>query len=259
MLIRTVTAILIVLALMSGFWGCSMMGLAGKKVPGTGAEIMDRHVEAIGGLKAYERINNRYTRATMTMENMGITIDLEMFAEKPDKIYLKGTSEQVGEIEKGTDGSVYWEKSTMQGSRILEGDELEQARQEYQFDKFAHWRDYYTDAEFVGIDSVNGKPCYIVILTPKAGKLQEAYFDQATFFMTGLKFELHHQMGVIPGQSFISAFREVDGIWIPHETLVTIMGQKRRIVTSEVKHNIELPADMFAVPEDIRALQSGDE
>lgn len=42
---------------------------------------------------------------------------------------------------------------------------------------------------------------------------------------------------------------------MPFKTEVHVMGQKRNIMVSEVRHNIELPENIFDIPEEIKELQ----
>jgi hypothetical protein len=58
----------------------------------------------------------------------------------------------------------------------------------------------------------------------------------------------------VPLESYISDYREVDGILLPFKVRVAVAGQTRVMTNTSVKHNVELPADRFAVPEDILAL-----
>ena len=41
---------------------------------------------------------------------------------------------------------------------------------------------------------------------------------------------------------------------IPHKLEVDVMGQKRLITTDRIEHNVELSADRFALPPEIRAI-----
>ena len=39
-----------------------------------------------------------------------------------------------------------------------------------------------------------------------------------------------------------------------HKARMKVMGQTRNIVTDSIKHNVEIPADRFKLPDEIQAL-----
>jgi len=59
-------------------------------------------------------------------------------------------------------------------------------------------------------------------------------------------------MGAIPSVSWLSDYKEVDGILIAHTVSVDVMGQKREVVTQSVEHNVDLPENLFDLPEEIK-------
>ncbi len=216
-----------------------------------GAEIMNQYVEATGGLAAYDKIHNRYTEATLDLAEMGIKLNVKIWSEKPDKYCSIASSPAIGETERASDGNVYWEKSVMTGPRILEGDELEEAKEEALFDKYAYWRDVYEKANYDGEDSVEGKLCDKVVLTNKNGKEQTLFFDKDNHLLVRVKSTIQSQMGIIPVDMYLDDYRKVDGLTMPFKAHVVVMGQNRVVATDSVAQNIEIPDSIFAVPTDI--------
>jgi hypothetical protein len=216
-----------------------------------GAEIMDQYVEATGGLANYDKIHSRYTEATLDLTQMGIKLDVKIWSEKPNKYYSAASSPAIGDIERATDGNVYWEKSVMAGPRILEGGELEEAKEEAAFDKYAYWRDVFQKANYEGEDSVEGKLCDKVVLTDKNGKEQTLYFDKNNHLLVRVQSTIQHQMGLIPVDMYLADYRKVDGLDMPFKTRMVVMGQDRVIVTDSIAQNIQIPDSIFAVPADI--------
>jgi hypothetical protein len=224
-----------------------------KKLPD--AEIiLDRFVEATGGLKAYNRIKNRVTESTFEISQMGIKAQITSCHAKPNLIYVRMVSDQMGTIESGSNGDVAWEKSMMMGSKIKEGDERDDALRDALFDPQAYWRDVYRKVTCVGIETVEGKLCYKVIMTPKIGNPQTLYFDKESHLLIKVEWIATLQMGTIPVEVFLGDYHEVDGISIPHRAKVKLMGQERLMTTTRVEHNVKLPEGIFKLPEEIQAL-----
>jgi len=217
-------------------------------------QILDAYVEATGGRDAYDRISNRVTRGTMEIVGQGVTMDLTIYNAKAGKLYMIVESEATGRIEKGTDGKVVWENSAMMGPQIKEGQERSDFLREAALDKYARWREVYGDAECVGAESVDGNPAYKVNLTPKDGRPQSLYFDQASKLLVKVDLTVENPMGVIPVETYLRDYRKVDGLLLPYTARVVVMGQERLMTTESIEQNVDLPEDRFGLPEEVRAL-----
>jgi hypothetical protein len=224
-----------------------------KKLPDAEV-ILDRYVKATGGLEAYNRIQNRVTESIFEIPQMDIKATITSYHSKPNMIYVKLESDKLGIIESGSNGDVAWEKSMMMGPKIKEGDEKADALRDALFDAQAYWRDVYHMVECVGIETIDGKLCYKVIMTPKIGNTQTFYFDKKSNFLIRAEWIAKLQMGTIPVEVLAGDYKEVDGILMPHRASVKAMGQERVMTTIRVKHNVKLPEHLFNLPEEIQAL-----
>jgi hypothetical protein len=80
------------------------------------------------------------------------------------------------------------------------------------------------------------------------------YFDTESHLLVKHEFVLENAMGTIPMVSYVGEYREVDGVLLPHTIKAVVLGQERLLTTESIKHNVDLPADRFALPQAIRAL-----
>jgi hypothetical protein len=215
------------------------------------AAILDKHIEATGGIENYDKIQNRYAEGALNIPAMGLDLEVQMWTAKPDKYMFVASSPALGKIERGTDGKVFWEKSLMTGPRIIEGAELAEAKLEARFDKYVYWRDVYKEAAYAGEDSVEGKLCDKVVMTSKEGKQETLFFDKDTHLLLKMSSVAMTQMGEIPADVFLEDYREVDGLKMPFATRISSMGQSRAIVMDSVAQNIEFPDSIFVIPEEI--------
>ncbi len=219
-----------------------------------GELILDKYVEVTGGIEAYEKIHNRVTKVTIEIVQAGIKATITIYHAKPNKVYTQAEMDALGKMEGGTNGDVAWELSTMTGPKIKEGQERADALREAFFDKLAYWRKVYQKAECIGVEPIEGRACYKVVMTPKTGKPQTFYFDQKTNLLVKVESIMEHQMGTIPIEVFMSDYKEIDGILFPHKAKAKVLGQERIITTESIKHNVEMPEDLFNLPEEIQAL-----
>jgi len=103
-------------------------------------------------------------------------------------------------------------------------------------------------------EAIDGQPAYKVILTPKDGRPQDLFFEQASKLLVKVAMTVENPMGVIPLETFLGDYRNVDGILLPYTARVVVMGQERLMTTESIEQNVDLPEDRFGLPEEIRAL-----
>lgn len=248
-----------VLAPLLALVGLALMSGTAAAAEPTAEALLDGYVEAMGGKEAMEKIHNRVTHGKMEMAAQGIEMTLTLYSARPNLSYSLIESEMVGKIEKGSDGEVYWEKSAMMGAQVKEGQERIDYLRDSTFDKWLHWREVYPEVEYAGTETLGEKTVHKVVVTPGSGKPQTLYIDPATKLAVRVDVVVETPMGVVPVISNLKDYREIDGILIPYQMELEVMGQQRSITTDRIEHNVELPADRFALPPEIRAIvEKGD-
>jgi hypothetical protein len=222
---------LILTALVLGFLAVPGPARAADEALPSGEAILDKYVEATGGKAAYAKLHNRVSKGFFEFVGMGIKADLTIYGAEPDNMYSLLEGEGLGKIE---------EKAL--------------ALREAAFHGTVQWRKLYKKAECVGMETVNEKPCYKVVLTPNEGKPVTSYYDQKSNLLVKIEMTVVTPMGEIPFESYPGDYKRIDGILIPHKTVIKVMGQERMITIESVEHNVDMPKDRFALPEDIQAL-----
>jgi len=220
----------------------------------TAEAVMERYIEATGGRAAQEKIRNRVVRATLEIARQGIKLEVTTYAARPNLFYSMTTSEVTGPIEQGSDGQVAWSRSVAQGPQLLEGEAKEFLLRETRLDKLLKWRELYSEARLDGTEEVDGKPCVKLVLTPKAGRPLTLFLDQATGLMLRTDLIMPTDAGEVPMRIRPQDYREVDGLKLAHRVITEVMGQERVMTIQRIEHNVDLPADRFALPADVKAL-----
>ncbi len=222
----------------------------------TGDAVLDNYVESTGGAAAYAKIHNMTMKGSMAIAAMGIKGAVIIYAAEPNKSSMSTTLAGVGKISEGTDGTNAWAFSAMQGPQLKKGEELNDSLREAFFHKENEWRSIYSSAEFNGVEEVDGKPAYKVILTPKNGKPQTQYYDKATGLMVRHQSVRKTAMGDIPVDVTVGSYRTECGVELPHSLVQTVAGQKIELQIDSIACNAELPADAFQPPPEVKALLS---
>ena len=216
--------------------------------------ILDKNIEAAGGKAAYAKIHNEVTTGTMELAAMGLKGRLVSYTAEPDKRLAEFTLEGIGKLLDGANGDVAWQSNPIQGPHIKEGDERAQALLEGRFNADVHWRDVFKSAETVGSETVGGKDCYKVVVTPKEGGPITRWYDKQSYLMVKSSMVAKSSMGDLEADSSFSDYRKEGDLMVPHKVVAHAAGRELVMTVEKVEFNADLPKDKFDLPEDIKAL-----
>jgi hypothetical protein len=214
---------------------------------------LDKYIEATGGKAAYEKNHSEISTGTMEFVGKGIKGTVSSFRAEPNKSYTEIDIQGIGKVREGSDGTVAWSLSAMQGPRVKDGDEKAGAMQAARFNAELNWRDVYK-AETTGIEQVDGKDCYKVQMTPKEGMPMTRFYDKQSFLLVKMVMTVKNPMGEIPVESFVGDYRKEGAILMPHKVAQKAAGQEIAITIDSVKYNAEIPKDKFEPPDEIKAM-----
>lgn len=218
--------------------------------------ILDKAVEVTGGKAAYQKIHNEVSTGTMSIAGMSGTATI--YKAEPDKTLTDIVFQGLGTMKEGSNGTVAWSLSAMQGPRVKDGEEKETALMMARFDSEVNWRAQFPKAETVGTESVDGKECYKVVLTPKVGKPMTRFYDKQTGLLVKSLATLKSAMGEISVESAFDDYRKEGDILMAHKLTNKAMGQQFSITIDKVEYNADIPASKFDLPDEIQALLKKD-
>lgn len=234
--------------------GASLLPATETPLP-KGEAIVDRYVEVTGGREAHEKRQTESFTAKLSMPAQGLSGTMVTYSAAPNKQLVVMEIKGVGKVESGTDGEVFWEKSAMQGARIRKKDELPQARRMALFNAALNWRKVFSKAETTGTDTVEGKLCYVVALTPVGdGKPEESCYEKESGLILRSKMTVKTPMGEVLIETLFSDHRKVGGVMMPHLITQNFAGQKMETTVETYTLNPELPANQFDLPEEVAKL-----
>ena len=136
----------------------------------------------------------------------------------------------------------------------MEGEEKADKILRGAFNEEIRWKDLFEKVECTGVEDVDGKPAYKVVLTPKQGKPTTEYYDKASHLQVKSTTTAVSPMGEIKAEAFPSDYKKVDGVLIAHKVTQKVLTQTLVVSMDEIKHNVELPPDIFKMPEAIKAI-----
>ena len=230
---------------------------AGENLP-SAEEVLKKYVEATGGAEAYEALKTQHASGTFSMPAMGMEGKFELFQEQPDKFLALVTLPGMGEIQTGLSGKTGWRTDPMQGPRLLEGEELKSLTRDADMRAVLKPQDHYDSMEVKGIEDVNGEKAYHLVFTPKGGgNAIDAWYSVESGLQLKTASTQETPMGEVKFENQLQDYKAIgtDGKLMQPHKIVTTGGGAEYIVTLEkVETNIELPANRFEPPAEVKQL-----
>lgn len=226
---------------------------AEDKLP-TADDVLARYVEVTGGEAQYKSKNSRVSESTMEIPGMPSAMKITTYQQRPNHMRAKFESDALGRIEQGVNGDVAWSIHPMMGNTISEGKERAFVMRQADFDRETNWKAQYPERKMNGVTELEGKKYYELELTPGEGNPETRFYDVETGLLHRLEVAQPTAHGEIPTALNFGDYREVDGLKIPFEISMSMMGMSQTIKTTKVEFNTEIPEDTFAMPDAIRKL-----
>lgn len=214
----------------------------------TADTVLNQYVEATGGKAAYEKLKNRVSTGTIEISGANIKGTIKLTQAAPNKVAVVTELGPVGVIRQVTDGKSAWQASVVGGDRELDGEEKEKFIREANFYDDLLWKELYAKVECVGIDDLEGKPAYKLVFTPKTGKPTTKYYDKTSHLLVKETSTAASPMGEVTAEEFPSDYKTVDGVLMPFTVTQKVLTQEIVVKLTDVKHNVDLPADAFKRP-----------
>ena len=229
---------------------------AGEKsdLPSAGS-VIDHFIQATGGKAAYDAVKSETSSGTFSIAASGINGTIKEYAAPPARAYAVMDIPGVGKMEEGTDGKIAWENSALLGARMLSGDEAAAALRKAAADVVTNWQKYYKSAEVTGVETVEGKTCYKVSMTPLKGPVETDYYDKDSGLLLKSSATYDTPMGPVPAETLMSDYRKQGDVMLPFHIRQNMAGQQFDIKLEKVELNTDVPDSRFDPPAEIKALQ----
>ncbi len=209
----------------------------------TAESIIDKYIKAIGGREKLLNITDKTTKLKGTTQGMEIV--LTIMQKAPNKLYQE-LDFSVGSQKTVFDG----EKGKIEGMgqlQELSGEKLEELKLQAKLHPFLHYKEQGYKLELKGIEEIDGKECYKLVITSPIGKKQTDYYEKET----GLKVREISSVST-PQGSFtqtinLENYKEKDGIKYPSKIVQDMGVQKIALDVTDVEFNTRLGDSIFKV------------
>ncbi len=233
----------------------TLPSLASAQALPTAKEVLDRHVQAVGGRDAIMAINSLQQTGTLEMAAMGISAELSVAAARPNKMAMTMSIPGMGEMQQGFNGEVGWDNNPMSGPRLAEGEELTNRKESSNFvETFGIFdAEKFSEMTVVEKTQFNGEDAYKVKLVRKTGRPSMEYFSVASGLRIGSQTTAVSPMGEIEINAVLSDYKQFGNVKVPTKMAQSQAGQDIVMTFNDVKFN-EVKDEAFALPEAVKAL-----
>ncbi len=217
----------------------------------TAEEVIAKYLEAAGGKEAIAKVKNRKATGMLLLKGMGVEADITSYTAPPNawtEIFLG----PFGAVERGMSDGVAWEVHPSEGPRILTGDDFADMKRQSSLSLLSEWEKFFSSVEYAGEESIDSVAYHKLVFTPEDGGKVEQYYNTES----GLLFLSRSAQNGKPTESRLSDYKAVDGVQIPHKIEARGGPYEIELTLDTIEHNVEIPADRFALPAQIKELQS---
>lgn len=216
--------------------------------------ILEKYVAAIGGREKLQSVKSRIMSSTIEFPEQGMKGTSKVYQAPPAMAFSETEIAGIGKFTQGSNGEVAWESNAMMGTRVLAGKEKSNFLRSMRFNAEYDFANTYKTMKTIGTGKVGDREAYIVELVSNDDVTEKRLFDKESGLLLSLQSKIPSQMGEIESETFFSDYRDVDGIKIPFKTIVKVMTSEISTTVDKADFNTEIPADRFALPEDVKKL-----
>ena len=223
--------------------------LAGCLYAQTADEIIQKHIQAKGGLEAIK--SKTSLRASGTLDVMGMSLPLTVMTKRPN---LQRTEVPIGNdsVIDAFDGKTRWKLNPAMGITTpspASPEETAAASETVDFDgALIGYKEKGSTVELVGKEMLGAQEAYKLKLKASSGREQEIYIDAASYHQVRVVAKTATPEGEQMVDSRASDYRMIDGIAVAHVIEVTVGPTDMKMTFDKVEWNVDLPDSLFVMP-----------
>jgi hypothetical protein len=235
-----------------------VIGAATSSSAQTADEIVERHLEALGGRTALGRLTSRTMSGTITLsipDAGDLSGPFEITNAAPNRSRLLITLDLAalgaGKVvyDERFDGSTGYLIDTMQGNRDITGNQLHNLRNETFPTPLLDYRRQGASVTLGGREKIGDREAHVLVLAPQTGPPIKRYIDTESY----LEIRVVATTDVPSSGPFditmdFRDYREVDGVKVPFDVRGTSTVQNFTVAVANVTHNQPIDDAVFSRP-----------
>jgi outer membrane lipoprotein-sorting protein len=227
---------------------------AGSALAQTADDVIEKHLAAIGGRAALNKLTSRKATGTVAVStpNGDISGPFESFAKKPNKsrVHMTLDLSSLGagsmDLDQRFDGTNGFILNSMSGNTDMPAAQAATARNNLFPSSLLTYKEAGVKAEMQPREDVGGKKAIVLLITPKSGSPVKMYFDPDTYLMMKTITSVAvAEMGTVEQTTELSDYHIVDGVKVAFQIVNSNASQRVTIKLKTVEHNVTIDDAMF--------------
>jgi len=211
----------------------------------SGAELLDKYLQASGGAAAVDKVTSRVMKGTIDVGAKTIPIDI--YSKDPDK-RISFTHMPDGDSITAFDGHEGWMGSAGHPMREMHGGDVEGAAIDADLHLATHLESMFSELKTRGTERVDDSEAY-VLAGERDGKTPiQLYFDAQTGLLVRMVRFGETALGRMPVQIDYADYRTIGDVKIPYRWTLARPSGRFTIQVSEVQQNVPVDDAKFAKP-----------
>ena len=219
----------------------------------TADEVIDKYVEARGGLAKIKSIQSERVRGTL-MFAPGVEGPFVVERERPYKMRMEVSFRDqtlIRVYDGKSSGWIYNPFGADAAVTPMNENDLRNIADEADFEgPFINYKAKGNQMEYAGKTTVEGKPAYKIKLTNKNGDVSYFSFDAESFLL--LRWQGNRKNGdqEVPWESYFRDYREINGLEYPFliESSAPGTDQAQKIMADKIEVNVTISEAQFKKP-----------
>jgi outer membrane lipoprotein-sorting protein len=218
----------------------------------TADEIIEKHLQAIGGKDKLKAVQSQRITGKMTM-GQGMEAPFTMEMSRPNKMRMEFTIQGMTGVQ-AYDGKTAWAVMPFMGKTEPEAMPAEETKKmEEQADMdglLLDYKEHGRTVEYVGKEDLEGTPVHKLKVTQKSGDIAYVYIDAEQYMQLKQTSKSTLRGQEIEADTIFGDFKKVDGLVIPHSIEQRAKGMPGGMVMtiSTVEINPSVTDSRFTMP-----------
>lgn len=215
----------------------------------TAKEIIQKMIEASGGKKVLESIDDSTITGTLELTDQGLSGEITIYKKEPNKMRID--VEVMGMvITQAYDGNLAWWINPQTGAteEMPPTEAASMKRDALPRDAAFNPEKYGISFDYKGKEQIDGKDHYVIDQIYEDGFKTTLYVDSATYLITKSKSLLDTAVGEVEIEQVASDYKKVQGLMISHTITTYVNGVESRIIRiNDVQYNKGLEDSLFVM------------
>lgn len=215
----------------------------------TAKEILQKMIDAQGGKKAIESIDDATLTGTIELIDQGLSGPITVYRKEPNK--MRYDVELMGMVfSQAYDGTLAWwtNPQTLAVEEMPASEAADMKRDALPRDSIFNPEKYGISYDYKGKEQIAEKDHFVIEQTFADGFTATLYVDCVTYLTTKSTGTFSSDLGEMEFEQFASDYKKVHGIVTAHKLTTYLNGAESRIITiTDIQYNTGLEDSLFVM------------